>query len=158
MPKRLRYTSSALQTVRNAEMATVLAEYDDDTAWARLNSAPSSMSVERGAFYQRMWLAPPRQHVFAYWRDWLRTDAGSHLPRLTVPFLAMHALPSDSARAVEKRADLRARYARAPVPPGARVVYIENSGHTIWEYRPGAFDEALAAFVTGSAASVHSVR
>ncbi len=142
----------------DAEMAAVLAQYDDSAAWARLNSAPSTLSPERGAFYERMWRMPPRQHVFAYWRDWLRTDVGVLLPHLTVPFLAIHALPADSTRAAEKRADLEARYRRAPMPTGGRVVYVLNSGHTIWEYRPEAFDQALAEFTLGTAVQVLGAR
>jgi len=134
----------------DSTMATVLDRYDDDEAWARFNSAPTRMSPERAAFYQRMWRTPPRRHVFAYWRDWLRTDAGALLPSLRPPFLAIHALPVDSAGAAEKRADLQARYRRAPMPTGGRVVYIADSGHTIWEYRPEAFDRALAGFVLGT--------
>ncbi len=139
----------------DAEMAEVLQRYDSDTAWTRFNSAPSSMTPERGAFYQRMWRTPPRKHVFAYWRDWLRTDAGILLPTLSIPFLAIHALSADPEKAANKRADLEARYRRAPMPVGGRVVYIENSGHTIWEYRPEAFDRALGEFVLGTA--VHTV-
>lgn len=133
----------------DAEMAEVLATYDDE-AWRRLNAAPASMTPERGAFYEAMWLTPPRANVFAYWRDWLRTDAGVLLPRLPVPLLALHALPSDTARAATKRAELQAAYARAPLPERARVVFVANSGHTIWEYQPAAFDAALADFVLGS--------
>jgi pimeloyl-ACP methyl ester carboxylesterase len=132
------------------EMADVLRRYDEDDAWARLNAAPSGMPAGRARFYELMWRTPPRANVFAYWRDWLRTDAGALLPGLSVPFLAIHALPSDSTRAAETRADLLARYVRAPMPTGGRIVLIEGSGHTVWEYRPEAFDEALADFVLGS--------
>lgn len=133
------------------EMAEVHRRYDEADAWARLNSAPTGMPRERARFYERMWRTPPRANVFAYWRDWLRTDAGALLPALSVPFLAIHALPTESTRAAEKRADLEARYARAPMPAGGRVVLIEASGHTIWEYRPEAFDRVVADFVLGSA-------
>ncbi len=146
------FTPEQRRAWADAEMAEVLRRYDDDEAWARLNAAPAGMASERGAFYQRMWLQPPRQNVFAYWRDWLRTDAGALLPGLSVPFLAIHALPEDPSRAADKRADLEDRYRRAPMPVGARVVYIQDSGHTVWEYRPEAFDRALAEFVLGSAA------
>jgi pimeloyl-ACP methyl ester carboxylesterase len=131
------------------EMAGVLAAYDDDEAWAELNAAPSSMSPERGTFYERMWLTPPREHVFAWWRDWLRTDAGALLPTLRIPFLAVHALPTDETRASEKRSDLEWRYRRAPLPVAARVVYVENAGHTIWEYQPEAFDRVVEELVHG---------
>ena len=100
-----------------------------------------------------MWLTPPRHNVFAYWRDWLRTDVGTLLPTLRVPFLAIHALNADPERAATKREDLETRYRMAPLPPGGRVVYIEDSGHSIWEYKPEEFDEALAGFVLGRAAT-----
>ena len=144
------YTPEERLAWADAEMQSVLDAYDDDEAWAQLNAPPTTMSPERNAFYGRMWLAHPKEHVFAYWRDWLRTDVGSVLPHLEVPFLAIHALRRDEAAAAEKRAGLQRRYARAPVPPGSRVVYVEDSGHTIWEYRPEAFDDALADFVLGS--------
>ena len=66
---------------------------------------------------------------------------------LRVPFLTIHALRADADRASTKRADLRRRYAMAPVPPGSRIMYIEDAGHSIWEYRADAFDAAMAEFV-----------
>jgi len=147
------YTPAQRLAWANREMADVLRQYDDDRAWRDLNAAPSLADVERAAFYSRMWLTPPRQNVFAYWRDWLRTDAGTLLPTLRVPFLAIHALNADAERAATKREDLETRYRMAPLPPGGRVVYIEDSGHSIWEYKPEEFDEALAGFVLGRAAT-----
>ena len=106
---------------------------------------------DRAAFYARMWLMPPRENAFAYWRDWLRSDVGILLPALRVPFLAIHALSANPDRAASKRDDLERRYGLAPMPPGGRVVFIEDSGHTIWEYQADAFDAALAEFVLGTA-------
>jgi len=134
----------------DAEMRGVLARYDNDSSWAKLNAAPGDMPAHRAAFYERMWRTPPRAHVFAYWRDWLRTDVGVLLPILRVPFFAIHALPADSDRAAAIRTDIRDRYRRAPMPVGGRVVFVEGSSHTVWEYRPDAFDAALAAFALGS--------
>lgn len=144
------FTPEQRRAWADAEMQKVLERHDDDEAWRRLNAAPRGMRPERAGFYEKMWLAPPRQNVFAYWRDWLRTDAGRHLPRLTVPFLAVHALPADTAAAAAKRADTIERYRRAPMPPGARTVFVENSGHTIWEHQPALFDRILASFILGS--------
>ena len=145
------YTRAQRIAWADGEMVDVLRQYDSDGAWRDLNSPPSLVDAERAAFYSRMWLTPPRHNVFAYWRDWLRTDAGTLLPKLRVPFLAIHALNADPERAAAKREDLETRYRMAPVPPGSRVVYIADSGHSIWEYRPEEFDEVLAGFVLGSA-------
>lgn len=79
-------------------------------------------------------------------------DAGRYLPSLTVPFLAIHALPEDTERAARKRAELSRRYARAPMPVGGRVAFMDESGPTIWEDRPEAFDAVIADFILGAKA------
>ncbi|MGH7459739.1 MAG: alpha/beta fold hydrolase [Longimicrobiales bacterium] len=134
----------------DAELQSVLAQYDNDSGWQKLNAAPPQMRADRAAFYHNMWLKPARQNVFSYWRDWLRTDVGRDLPHLRVPFLAIHALPADGKAASTQRAQLEERYRRAPMPPGARVVFVTGSGHTIWEYKPVLFDQLLAEFISGS--------
>ena len=142
----------------NHEMDAVLAQHDSPDAWRELNSRPTWPDTARARFYEDMWRTPPREHVFAYWKDWLRTDTGVLLPTVQVPFLAVHALSSDESRAREKRMDLEERYRRAPLPPGSRVVYIEDSGHTIWEHQPELLDAVLAEFILGTAQDLRRAR
>jgi len=56
------------------EMADVLARYDSPDAWQELNSRPTLPDTARARFYEDMWRTPPRENVFAYWRDWLRAE------------------------------------------------------------------------------------
>jgi pimeloyl-ACP methyl ester carboxylesterase len=79
--------------------------------------------------------------------------AESRVAELTVPFLAMHGLTGD-VPAAAMRLELAARYGAVPMPPGGRIVVIEDGGSEMWEDRPDAFDRALAGFVLGSSTEV----
>lgn len=135
-----------------AEMADTLRQLDDEETWRNFNRRAAGGLGDRADFYAEMWLAPPRAHVFAYWLDWLKTDVGSMLPNLKVPLLSLYATGKTSEEEVAALvAAKEARYAANGRPPRATIQYIGDTGHTIWEYQPDAFDAAIADFVLSTA-------
>ncbi len=129
------------------EMRQVLEQYDDDDAWAALNAAPNLPDPARSAFYGDMWTRPPRSHVLAYWREWLAADSGILIDEYPRPLLALFAIRSSDDTPEATRRDRLARYERAGASPHVRVEFIEDAGHSIWEWQAVAFDDAIAAFV-----------
>jgi pimeloyl-ACP methyl ester carboxylesterase len=96
--------------------------------------------------YQAMWLAPPRSHVLAYWREWLMLDSGSVLEDLTVPTLAVFAVGPDATDAAAMRERIVGQFRRNHAAPVVSVEFIDRATHSIWESQPAAFDRAVAAF------------
>lgn len=133
-----------------AEMADVHRRFATEEKWRAFNEKAAQGLGARSAMYVDMWLAPPKEHVFAYWRDWLKTDAGAMLPALTVPLLTIHAVPSRTTDSAAFRKKVLERYRRNGATPATCIAFVENAGHTIWEYLPEEFDRIVASFIEGS--------
>jgi len=94
-------------------------------------------------------MTPPREHVLRYWAEWLRSDTGVLLPRLTVPTLALFALGSDDRDPGATRARILDQFRKNGASPAVRVDFVEDATHSIWETRPHEFDEVLVRFIFG---------
>lgn len=120
---------------------------DDEEAWRQFNVQSAGALGERSKFYVDMWLTPPKEHVFAYWLDWEKTDAGAMLSRLEVPLLSVHAIRPDDPAPAATRAAIVARFAANRASPLVEVAFVEDAYHTIWERQPEAFDRVVDEFV-----------
>ena len=132
-----------------ADMADTLSQLDDEEAWRNFNTRAGGSLGDRSQFYIDMWLAPPREHVFAYWLDWLKTDVGVMLPNIQKPLLSVYALPdaTDEIEAFKREKDRR--FAANNASSFIQLAYVEDTGHTLWEYQPDAFDRIVVEFVAG---------
>ena len=137
-----------------SEMAEVLREYDSDEAWLQLNTPkPGSLpDQQRLDMYKSMWLAPPRAHVFAYWKEWLMVDAGRLLPEIKVPTLALFAIAADTQDPNGFRARIREQFRKNRASSSIVVEFVEPATHSIWETQPAAFDRVVESFLKAEGA------
>lgn len=145
------YTQAQRDAWAEEEMKSVHQSFPTDEAWREFNIKAAASLGRRSQFYIDMWLTPPKEHVFAYWDDWLKCDAGAMLPRLQVPLMSMHAVSAKASDPQALRRDLYERVIYNGAPPGMRLEFIDAAGHTIWEYQPQTFDQLVAEFIEGPA-------
>lgn len=143
LPQRLNWADDEMKGVRE--------RYDNEEAWAKLNAPPKLPNPERATMYGEMWLTPERESVLRYWGEWLRHDAGSRLRQIDAPLLSLIAIRASDETPKRTITDRLERYRNNDAGPNVTVAFINDSGHTIWEYQPDAFDEILARFVAGEA-------
>ncbi len=146
----LGYSQAERTAWADAEMRKVLEQYDKDEAWQRLNTpAPQpGIRAARLDMYKKMWLTPPRAHVFGYWKEWLRLDAGVLLSRLDIPLLALFAVGAQEPDPARFIANVKEQFAKNRASKMVRVEFIQPATHSIWETRPDAFDQAIERFLS----------
>jgi pimeloyl-ACP methyl ester carboxylesterase len=120
--------------------------YGDLDAWQAFNGIGRTMDPERRMLYHGWFMATPRDVVLQYWAENSLTDMNPLLDALGVPVLDVKAVApgADRAQAVAARKEMWDRNGR---PPGLRTVYLDDTTHHVLEHRPGAVDDAVAAFL-----------
>ena len=147
---------SRIQRIAWAEkdMAEVRADLDSDEAWRNFNERSAGSLGDRAQFYIDMWLTPPREHVFSYWLDWLKTDAGKMVSSIEKPLLSVFAIRASVQDPAAFQREKKKRFEANNASDKIELAYIMPSGHTIWEYQPEAFDDLIEMFTNKIAETI----
>jgi len=139
----LNFTQKQRIAWADKEFEEVMKNYDQDEAWEKLNTASTKSLGDLADFYTKMWRTPPRENVLAYWKDWLRVDAGMMVANLSVPVLGIYAIrPGTEDPEAIKKAQ-KERIETNTCGSNFKAVFVEDAYHTIWESNPEGFEKAL---------------